>query len=66
MRLKPFRLRPGGSGKIRITGEYPGTGTVAFGTKMVEGWGLKVEIGTHALTTKGTFWPAKTNIDFRI
>src|SRR5215469_14177396 len=59
MRLKPFRLRPGDRVRFVSPASRPEPETVAFGAKMVESWGLKVEIGAHAFDEHGHFLAGK-------
>ena len=36
----------------------PDRADVAYGARMMDGWGLKVEIANHAFDRTGHFWPA--------
>jgi muramoyltetrapeptide carboxypeptidase len=53
--LKPPRLRPGDRVRFVSPASTPDRANVAHGARMMEGWGLKVEIGDHVFDRNGHF-----------
>src|SRR5215470_12305156 len=53
--MKPLRLQPGDRVRFVSPASPPEPEKVAFGARMLEGWGLRVEIGAHAFDKNGHF-----------
>ena len=53
--MKPPRLRPGDRVRFVSPASTPDRANVAHGARMMEGWGLKVEIGDHVFDRNGHF-----------
>lgn len=53
--MKPLRLQPGDRVRVVSPSSPPEPEKVAFGARMLEGWGLRVEIGAHAFDKNGHF-----------
>ena len=53
--LKGLRLQPGDRVKFVSPASTPELESVAQGARILEGWGLKVEIGAHVFDKEGHF-----------
>lgn len=57
--MKPMRLQPGDRVRFVSPASPPDPEKVGFGARMLEGWGLKVEIGAHVFDRHGHFLAGK-------
>jgi muramoyltetrapeptide carboxypeptidase len=57
--LTPRRLQPGDRVRLLSPASPPDPDKVAEGTRLLESWGLKVEVGTHAFDRHGHFLAGK-------
>jgi len=57
--LKPRRLQPGDRVRFVSPASPPDRKKVTLGAKLLESWGLKVEIGTHAFEKHGHYLAGK-------
>jgi muramoyltetrapeptide carboxypeptidase len=57
--MKPPRLKPGDRVRFVSPASPPETEKVDFGKRMLESWGLKVEIGEHVFDRHGHFLAGK-------
>jgi muramoyltetrapeptide carboxypeptidase len=56
---KPPRLQPGDRVRLVSPASPPEPADVAFGARVLEGWGLRVELGRHAFEKHGHFLAGK-------
>jgi muramoyltetrapeptide carboxypeptidase len=57
--LKPPRLQPGNRVRLLSPASPPDPDQVAAGIRLLQGWGLKAELGAHALDRYGHFLAGK-------
>ena len=57
--LTPRRLQPGDRVRLLSPASPPDPEKVAVGIRLLESWGLKVEIGAHAFDRHGHFLSGK-------
>src|SRR4051794_31823772 len=57
--LTPRRLQPGDRVRLLSPASPPDPEKVATGIRLLEGWGLRVEVGTHAFDRHGHFLAGK-------
>src|SRR5215469_15059998 len=64
--LTPRRLQPGDRVRLLSPASPPDPEKVAAGIRLLESWGLKIEVGLTPLTGTAIFSPVKTRIGWLI